>query len=445
MNGIDRDAILKNINGALKSKRLYPPGHPAIAAPLNKIQQMLMEYFKAKGNVVIAVVNEALVFEEDMVPEADKLYPDILQYMKDKNVDAIIFEKGLNQKELSNLFDILAGSNNLQGKELQKELHAQSITHITLKSIPTGKKSILEIYNGAVDVVKNVMGDVRMGKLPKSEPVNTIIEEMTETVFSDQNAIIGLTMIKNYDNYLYNHSVNVSIMSLALGRAMGLSKEELHAVGVASLLHDIGKTGVAEDIIRKPGGLSSEEWEKVKQHPLLGSNITKRMDGMDELISRLIYEHHIKFDHSGYPQTANTLHPLSQIISISDAYDALTTLRVYQQPHNPVEAIKVMNNFSGRHFNPETLKAFINMIGVYPVGTMVRLSTNEIGVVTKVNTTEADMPVVKILYDANGVQTAPVEEDLSATKQKTVIATVNPATTMTDLGSFFEKEAAAAG
>lgn len=445
MSIIDRDALLKNINGALKSKRLYPPGHPAIAAPVNKTHQMLLDSFKEKANLVIGVVNEALVFEEDLVPEAERLYPDILRYMKDKNVDAMIFEKGVTQKELSSIFEILSGANHLQGNELQKEIHHQGITHVTLKSVPTGKKSILEIYNGAVEIVKNVMGEVRMGKIPRSEPVNEIISEITETVFSDQNAILGLTMIKNYDNYLYNHSVNVSIMSLALGRKMNLEKEVLHAIGVASLLHDIGKTGVAEDIIRKSGGLSSEEWEKVKQHPLLGSNITKRMDGMDELVSRLIYEHHVRFDHSGYPQTAENLHPLSQVITICDAYDALTTLRVYQQPHNPVEAIKVMSNFSGRHFNPDTLKVFVNMIGVYPVGTMVRLSTNEIGVVTKINSSLPESPVVKIIYDRHGAQMEQVcEEDLSSATDNTIISTVNPSTTATDLGSFFEKEAASA-
>ncbi|MBI5642525.1 MAG: HD-GYP domain-containing protein [Deltaproteobacteria bacterium] len=443
MNGTENsDLLLKIINSALKSKKLYPPGHPSIAAPVNKVFQLLSEALKTDNNVMIGILHETLVFDDNMIQDGDKLYPDILSYMGDKNIDALIFERGTSVKELSTAFDILSGPR-LQGKELQRELHTKGVTHITLKSIPTGKRNALEIYNGAVEVVKNVMGEVRMGKLPKTEPVNNIIEEITETVLSDQNAIMGLTMIKNYDNYLYNHSVNVSIMAIALGRNMALDKEELHAVGVAALLHDVGKTGVAEDIIRKPGGLSSEEWEKLKEHPLLGSNIAKRMEGLEELIGRLIYEHHIKYDHSGYPQTTSSIHPLSQIITISDAYDALTTLRVYQQPHSPVEAIKVMNNFSGRHFNPDTLKAFVNMIGVYPVGTMVRLSSNEIGVVTKLNSEFPALPFVKVLYDMEGNSLeASFELDLSTSQDKAIVSTVNPATTTTDIGSFFEKEAA---
>ena len=442
MNELDnRDWILKNINASLKGKKLYPPGHPAAAAPVKKTYDTLLETLKGKNNLMIGLVNEALLFEESLIEGGERLYPDIIHHMSDKNIDAIIFEKGLSEKEVSNLVDILAGDIRYEGHELQNELRSKGIIHITLKTIPIGREHILEIYNGAVEIVKNVMNEVRMGKIPKSEPVNNIVNEITESVLSDQNAIIGLTLIKNYDKYLYNHSVNVSVMALSLGKALKLEKNELHFLGVGALLHDIGKTGVSEDIIRKPGGLSSEEWEKLKEHPQLGSNITKRMEGMDELVGRLIYEHHIKYDYSGYPNTDARLHPLSQIITICDAYDALTTLRVYQKPYNPADAIKVMASLSGRHFNPDTLKAFINMMGVYPIGSMVRLSTNEIGVVIKVHDGNADSPVVKVIYDKDGKSVgSPFEADLSSRNDVTIVSAVNPAMTNIDIGAFFEKE-----
>ena len=441
MNGDNRDNILKNINAALKSKKLYPPGHPSIAAPVNKALTLLLDELKTRNNLAVALVNEALIYEEDIVPDAEKLYVDILQQMADKNVDAIIFEKGVSLKELSTLFDILSGPT-IQGAELQGEMHSKDVTHVTLKSVPIGKKNILEIYNGAVEVVKDVMTEIRMGKIPKSEPVNNIVNEMTESVLSDPNAMIGLTMIKNYDNYLYNHSVNVSIMSLSLARFMGLSAEQVHDVGVGALLHDVGKTGVSEQIIRKPGGLSSEEWEKVKEHPQLGSNIIKRMEGVNEAVGRVIFEHHIKYDHSGYPQTTSSLHPLSQIVTVCDAYDALTTLRVYQKPHDPVEAIKILDSFSGRHFNPDIMKAFVNMMGMYPVGTMVRFSTNEIGVVKKINMEAPERPVVKIIYGEDGHELDTfIEVDLLTDGGREIITNVNPATTATDLAAFFENEA----
>lgn len=435
-----QDAILKGINAAIKSKKLYPPGHPAIAAPSRKTYELLTELLKTQKNLMIGNVNDALVFEDHPVSNGEQMFPELLAHLADKRIDAVIFEKGVTEKELSSLFDTLTEIDAATGQDIHKLLHTKGVTHITLKTI---RKNMVEIYNGAVETVKNVMNDVRLGKIPKSEPVNNVVNELTESVLSDANAIIGLTMIKNYDNYLYNHSVNVSIIALSLGKAMNLGKDELHAVGTGALLHDIGKTGVSEQIIRKPGGLSSEEWEKIKEHPLLGSNIIKRMDGMTELIGKLIYEHHIRFDHSGYPQTISVMHPLTQIITISDAYDALTTLRVYQQPHNPAEALRVMLNFSGRHFNPDVLNVFINMLGTYPIGTLVRLSSNEIGVVTRINKDALELPVVKLLFDKNGAALIkPIELDLTTDRLRGVISTVNPAAAGIDIAAFFEKEGA---
>ncbi|MBI5970091.1 MAG: HD-GYP domain-containing protein [Deltaproteobacteria bacterium] len=446
MNDIDtRDLLLKNLNGALKSKKLYPPGHPAVAAPAKKSFELVSNALKTSANVMFGIMNGAFVFEGDAIPDGEKLYPDLMSHLTEKNIDAVIFEKGVTEKELINVVDILSGTAAVKGEEIKKELDAKGVTHITLKSMPIGKKNALEVYNGALETVKNTMSEVRLGKIPKSGPVKEVISELTDAVFTDQNAMLGLTMIKNYDNYLFNHSVNVSVLAISLGRALGLEKEELDAVGVGGLLHDIGKTGVAENIIRKPGGLSSEEWDKIKEHPQLGSNITKRMEGLHEIVGHVVYEHHIRYDHSGYPQTTEKLHPLSQIITICDAYDALTTVRVYQQPHNPVEAIKVMVNFSGRHFSPDILKAFVNMLGLYPVGTMVRLSTNAIGVVIRLNPENGERPVVKLIYGPDGASLHDSPEvDLSANADKHIVSTVNPVVTNTDIGAFFEKESAAA-
>lgn len=441
----DRTEILKEINVALKSRKLYPAGHPAAASAVKKSFQLLGKGLQGKNTLAIGFVNEALVFEERPVENFENLYPDFARHLSEKKISSIIFERGLTEKELSAVTDILTDDVVYQDDELQEKLRSEGVAHVTFKTSIDGKA--LETYRGAVEVVKNVMAEVRMGKIPRAGQVNTIVDDITDSIFSDQNAMVGLTMIKDYDNYLYNHSVNVSVLALSLGKSMGLEQNELHAVGVAALLHDVGKTGVSEDIIRKPGGLSSDEWEKVKEHPVLGSDITKRMDGMEDLIGRLIYEHHIKYDHSGYPETTSTLHPYSQILTICDAYDALTTLRVYQQPHNPAEAIKVMNNFSGRHFNPETLKSFINMIGVYPVGTMVRLTTNEVCMVTRVDAETPDSPTVKVLFDKDGnAQDEPFDVDLSSEveRDRRITALVNPATTDINIEAFFEKESSAA-
>lgn len=434
------DAILKSINGAIKGKKLYPVGHPAIAAPMAKAYQAISEFLKTNNKIFIGMVKDVLLFEETPLMDAEKNLGEFIHQIKQREIEGIIFERGLMQKEFFSFLDMLSGDDTLKGKELQNMLASKNILHITIKSI--SKRNILEAYNDAVDVVKETMNEIRMGKVPQTKEIIRVTDEMTELVMTDRSAMIGLTMIKNYDNYLFNHSVNVSILAVALGQSMNHKKEDLHTVGIAALLHDVGKTGVAEDLIRKPSGLSGEEWETVKQHPVLGSRIIERMEGLTELIARIIYEHHIRFDHSGYPRTESPLHPLSMIVTISDAYDALTTLRVYQRPYHPVEAIKVMNNLSGKHFDPDTLKAFIGMIGFYPIGTVVRLSTNDIAIVTKANPGDSLRPMVKVVFGGDGKQIdKPYEMDLSARNSATaIVAPIDPLAKGFDMGHFFEEE-----
>ncbi|MFQ5442126.1 MAG: HD-GYP domain-containing protein [Thermodesulfobacteriota bacterium] len=441
---MDREEILKGINGALRGTKFYPPGHPAIKASEEKTYGIISASLSESENFLIALVEGALVIDEKPVADGESLYPELIEFMGKKNVGTIMIERGVDLQEFSSLIDVLSTTEE-EGDDLSGVLKARGITHITLSSISEGKQHFLEVYNDAVKSVQGAMEEVRMGKIPRAEPITSVVNKVTESVLVDPNAMIGLTMIKNYDNYLYNHSVNVSILAVSLANAMELSPDDIHAVGVGALLHDIGKTGVSEEIIRKPGGLSSEEWAKVKEHPLLGSEIVKRMNGVVETTQRVVYEHHIKYDHTGYPETHNQLHPYSQILTICDAYDALTTLRVYQKPHTPVEALRIMNNFSGRNFDPDILKAFSDMIGIYPVGTMVRLSTNEIAIVTKINPESPDLPLVKIIYDADGGLLAETQEtDLSkgAENDQSIIATVNPASVDVQLSEFFEKESA---
>ncbi|VAV83764.1 hypothetical protein MNBD_DELTA01-536 [hydrothermal vent metagenome] len=441
----NRELILRSFNAALHSKKLYPPGHPSVAAPARKTQQLLSDYIQGPEKLVLAMVEDSLVFED--IPEADaaEQYGDILKYLTEKKIEAIAFTGGIEDGELSSVIEILtseeAGSTQ---EELDKELKDLGVIHITLQSMPVEKRNYLEVYNDAISVVKNVMNEIRLGKIPGTEEVNEIVNEMSEMVFTNTNAMVGLSMIKNYDEYLYNHSVNVSIISLALARHLGLERATVDTIGVAALLHDVGKTGVAEDIIKKPGGLSSEEWEKVKEHPVIGSDIAERMKEMPEEVCRIIFEHHIRHDHSGYPKSERPLYQHSMIVTICDAYDALTTLRVYQNPHQPVDAIKILRDLSGAHFTPEIVDAFSDMIGVYPVGTMVRLTTNEVGVVTSVTPDENNKVTVKILYDKEGTQLEePLPIDISPKDEvgPTIVGAADPLSRNVDVSAFFEKEA----
>jgi len=436
----DMDGILKDINSALKGKRLYPPGHPGILQPAEKACNGLLELLKSRDEIFLGRLKDVIIFDENPIIDAVRNCGELLRQMEKREIQAITFEKGFLKGEFMNFLDILSSDEPLKGLVLQKAFLSKGITHITLKSIPIGKEKILEVYQETIKVVEDTINQVRLGNIPKTTEVSRVTNVLTDLVLEDKNTMIGLTMIKNYDNYLFNHSANVSILSVALGEGMGYSKPQLYVLGTAGLLHDMGKVGVAEEVIRKPGNLSSEEWQRIRQHPELGSKIAKRMDDMHQLVPRIILEHHIGNDHSGYPESQMSVHPFSMIVTITDSYDAMTTLRVYQRSSHPAEAIRIMLDLSGKRFDPEILKTFINMLGLYPVGTPVRLASNEIGIVTKVDPKEI---VVKVIFSSDGVRLSePHELNITPTERdKAIVAPVDPLTKDIDLSEFFETEA----
>lgn len=438
--------ILKSFNASFQGVKLYPPGHPSLIAPARKTFNLIDQKFTENPKIFISYIDDSLIFEDMPVMDGEEHFQDIINVFIKLEIETIIFEKGLQEKEVINLIELLTRENPPKGNSLQKELTNLGIKYISLKSLQLTTGKFLKVYNDAIEIVKNVLNETRMGKIPKTDAIDHIVDDMSELVFEDQSAMLGLTMIKDYDDYLYNHSVNVGILSLSIGKELKLSTEDLHATGVGGMLHDIGKTGVAEDIIRKPGGLSSEEWKKIQEHPVLGERIAKRMVGLPELSKKAIHEHHIRFDKSGYPKIEiDEINIVSSIVCIADAYDALTTLRVYQKPYQPAEALKIIRGLSGKHFDPKVVEALISLLGVYPIGTLVRLSTNELSIVTKVNHEDGERPQVKIIIGPQGAELPePFNIDLTQSSDTTrkIIAPVDPLTKQIDLSKFFTEEAA---
>ncbi|MFQ5329916.1 MAG: HD-GYP domain-containing protein [Thermodesulfobacteriota bacterium] len=439
------DDLLRTINSATRNTRLYPPGHPAIATQLAKALQSVTDILKnhEKQRLFIGKLKDVLVFDETPIMDAEEKLDDFLHHMDSKGVEGIIFENGILAKEFASFITILAGEEDIHGAALQKRLHAGGVKHISLKSIPFGKRTLIEVYSDTMGVVQDVLHAVRLGKIPRSDGVLHVVGEMSNAVLSNKNAMIGLTMIKNYDNYLYNHSVNVSILTLSLAQVLKYEGEDLLAAGIGGLLHDVGKTGVAEDIMNKPGTLSDDEWKRMREHPVMGAQIISRMKGLDKSIVHMVHEHHIRYDRSGYPTLDSPLHPMGMIVTLADAYDALTTLRVYQRPYHPAEAVKILHGLSGKHFAPKIVQAFTNMLGVYPVGTMVRLSTNEIAIVTNINAADGEHPVVKVVYGSDGKKlTSSQAVDLSQAGEKArfIVSPVDPLSKGIDMGVFLEEE-----
>lgn len=273
-------------------------------------------------------------------------------------------------------------------------------------------------------------------------------QKAVHLVLEDESLLLGLASIKNYDEYTYNHCVNVAIYSLALGRRLGFSRRTLTELGVAALLHDLGKSKIPKEVLNKPGSLDKEEWEVMKRHPVEGVEIILTLKQLGAINPRTvfgIFEHHLKNNLSGYPTlfTKKEMTLFGQIVQITDAYDAITTCRIYKKTsHRPEQALAIMLRDKDTYFDPVLLKIFIGLIGIYPVGSLVLLNTNEFGIVYKSQPRWVDRPqVILVARDEKG---CPKKElvDLAETDEEgqfrwSIIKTLDPLIYHIDIGKYF--------
>jgi HD-GYP domain-containing protein (c-di-GMP phosphodiesterase class II) len=249
--------------------------------------------------------------------------------------------------------------------------------------------------------------------------------------------LVGMTTIKDYDDYTYHHSVNVSILSIALGRRLGLSKKTLAELGLSALLHDLGKVEVPKEILNKSIEFTEDDWKVIVKHPAWGACAIFKIKGVDiTSMSAFIsaFEHHLNYDLSGYPKLNHKieLNFFTRIIAIADQYDAMTSARIYSRiPVPPDKALSIMIERSGTQLDPHLTKVFINMVGIYPLGSLVMLDTRELGIVfeSNTNTDFIDRPRVIILVDKNGEKTKLtvdlMEKDSEGNYKRNIIKTLD--------------------
>ncbi|HYJ79415.1 MAG TPA: HD domain-containing phosphohydrolase, partial [Longimicrobiaceae bacterium] len=270
-------------------------------------------------------------------------------------------------------------------------------------------------YAQTVAVAREAMAGLRMGRGVSLRPVRRAVQSIVDQVLTNETSIVGLTTLRDYDEYTFTHSVNVCIFSVALGKKLGFDKHQLYELGLGALLHDVGKVRMPVELINKTGPLSADETVVLQEHPTEGLLSLFEMRGLAELPLRAMlvaYEHHMKADQTGYPRSLRpretALFP--RIVAVADAFDAATTKRSYQsQPWPPDRVLREMRDNPSRGFDPLVVKAFIGMTGIYPVGSVVILDTFELAVVTAPNPNPEAMhqPIVKVIYDSLGIPLSP--------------------------------------
>jgi HD-GYP domain-containing protein (c-di-GMP phosphodiesterase class II) len=422
--------LLLAMYAALRSLKLYPIENATAQKSLDDLQTTTQQLLSATPEIEVRLSGEFIFVNATRLRlELDNYasFSHILTILRDTGVGELKVRSGVERREWQILLGLLLAlsgrADDREGQslvQLRERLAVANVTHIEVHPPVESEEAVAEAerareiakrtYSHGVAVTKDVINSVRLGRTTSIAKVKRAVQSIVDQVLNNETSLIGLTAIRDYDEYTFTHSVNVCILAVAVGKRLGLSRLQLYDLGMAGLLHDVGKARIPVDVLNKSGGLDEDEWRLMQTHPWLGALTLFSMRGYGEIPYRSLvvaHEHHMKIDLTGYPKAIRprNLGTYSRIVAVADGYDAATTRRAYQTvPIQPDQVLREMWENPRRGYDPVLVKALINLIGIYPVGTCVILDTLEVAVVTGANpdTNFLNRPIVRIRVDING-------------------------------------------
>ena len=288
-----------------------------------------------------------------------------------------------------------------------------------------------EIFAGARQAVTTMFQEARMGNTVDAAGAGQLVQDISDSVARNASALISLARLKTADDYTYMHSVAVCAMMIALARQLGLDEHQVRAAGEAGLLHDMGKALLPVEVLNKPGKLSDEEFVIVRRHPQLGHDMLRKASGVGDIALDVCLHHHEKMDGTGYPMglDGDRISLFAKMGAVCDVYDAITSNRPYKPGWDPAESLKRMAEWVGGHLDSRVFQAFVRSLGIYPIGSLVLLSSGKLAVVVDQSKTSLLKPIVKTVFSTKSSErVVPEVIDLSLpTTRQTITGREDPA------------------
>ena len=454
-SALDPLPLLKGLASLRKLAGMYPPGHPAIMQKLGELDGYVQRHLSSVEVLRIDVIHgdahlDGLSFRHDSDANSR-----VISELTGLGIDSIHIARGITQDDLLRLSGFLWDlKDSAAGGPMAVQLAQRGIRHVSLaRLVPLDTRWRAEqwaeapkdvydpAYAESLDLMQQTFEQVQEGRELKIDTIRHIVELLIQKVAGSSAALAQILAVKLYENLTYCHSVNVATLSLLLAKQIGFDEQTTAAIGEAALLHDIGKTRIPLELIRKPGALDKRERTLMESHTTFGAEILVEVNGLRPLTPTVALEHHRGAKGSGYPELGDRVpHFLSQLVAVADIYEAVTGARTYQDPGQPEQACLVLARLAGAKLNSSLVKAFVAAVTFFPVGSVVRTNRGETGVVVATHPAEPLHPIVALVASDFGRLPGDVDtsvRDSAGGYARHIVETIRPPAEL-DLSQFVE-------
>jgi len=442
--------FVRRFAAAIRGAQLYSPNHPLVTRALAALAESTSQLLADQASVAIGIIGQEIVVGEVPLPRAAETYGEMMRRLKRLGIERIAFDRGVTPEELATLtltlsHPELAAGQTAPGAAPPDALEALArLLHVRVGRIKVDERidtsaadvaAIRRLYVEASNVAEEVWESAKIEGAPDPRKARTLIEQLSQAVAQNRTALLALTALKEYDNYTFTHMVNVSILTMAQARALGIDGTLLREFGLAGLMHDIGKVRTPAEILRKPDRLTEDEMSVMRRHVVDGAEILRRTPEIPSIAPVVAFEHHLRSDGTGYPVGVSRakLNLATMLCSIADVYDAMRSQRAYQGSLPTQRILEVMKRADGHQFDQHLVRRFTQLLGIYPPGNLVQLDDGAIAVVLQVHAPDPHRPRVRVIMDGKRRRlTTPVdinlfEEPSDPARARRIVAPLDPA------------------
>ena len=432
------EEVVRRLASGMRSAQLYAPSHPIVARQTAGLAAALATLHEQSQAVIIGLVAGQVVVGDTPLPRLADQMGELIERLTRAGIERIAISRGVSNAELERF--VLGLARSITSADASEALGSPYIRIGRLASdddarTPSGgqRGTLQRLYGDAVGQAEGVWETALSEGRPDVKAAAASIDNLADAVTENRTALVALAAMKKYDNYTFTHMVNVSILTLAQARALGIEGRLLRELGLAALMHDIGKVRTPKDILNKPSKLDAREFEIMKRHTIDGAAILRETPEMPALAPVVAFEHHLRLDGQGYPDgiTRDTLNVATMLCSIADVYDAMRSQREYQEAFPTDRILAVLKRNDGMQFDQHLVRRFVQLMGIYPPGTLVALADERLAIVTAIHAPSPERPRVRIVFETGGTPTAAREEiDLwdEAAAHITIASVIDPVT-----------------